>query len=252
MCLIFEKPGLTPGFFYFTIKFILMKTKFGAIVVDGRGKLGGHFFSKNIGGSFMGSKVTPSNPQSRVQFRRRKFFKWLTYYWRELTEVQRKAWNDAVPEFLTTNIFGDVRNPTGFELYFQVNYIRNEFGLTWFSLPPVNKCDFKLNSASVIVQINPNLFRVTFNPAIVYGMGVYVYTTLGLSPGRAFDKNKLHYLRDLANIGQTTYNIQTQYINIMGAMPPLGSKVYTRLQVVDYNHGTRGNFIDNVSICQDV
>jgi len=44
-----------------------MKMKFGAIVVDGRGKIGGHVASKNRGGAYLRTKVTPSNPQTGYQ-----------------------------------------------------------------------------------------------------------------------------------------------------------------------------------------
>ena len=39
-----------------------MKIKFGSEVVDGRGKIGGHVYSKNKGGAYKRTKVTPSNP----------------------------------------------------------------------------------------------------------------------------------------------------------------------------------------------
>lgn len=229
-----------------------MKTKFGAIVVDGRGKLGGHFFSKNLGGSFMGSKVTPVNPQSRVQFRRRKFFYWLSVYWRTLTDAQRLAWNNAAQDINYYNVFGDTFKPTGSNLYMQQNWILNELGLTWTSLPKPPICRFKLNSVSLIVQRNPDVFRVTTSPALVSGMALLVYSTFGHSPGKALDTHELHYVRDLATVGGTVFNIQNQVINVMGSMPPLGSKVFVRVQVVDYGYASRGNFLDTFAICEDV
>jgi hypothetical protein len=44
-----------------------MKVLFGAIVVDGRGKIGGHVMSKNRAGAFMRTKVTPINRKSSFQ-----------------------------------------------------------------------------------------------------------------------------------------------------------------------------------------
>ena len=44
-----------------------MKIKWGALVVDGRGKLGGHVAAQNRGGSYLRTKVTPSNPQTTFQ-----------------------------------------------------------------------------------------------------------------------------------------------------------------------------------------
>jgi len=44
-----------------------MKIKFGAIVVAGSGKIGGHVASKNRGGAYLRTKVTPTNPNSPAQ-----------------------------------------------------------------------------------------------------------------------------------------------------------------------------------------
>ena len=44
-----------------------MKIKFGAIVVDGRNKIGGHVMSKNRAGAYMRTKVSPVNPRSLDQ-----------------------------------------------------------------------------------------------------------------------------------------------------------------------------------------
>jgi len=43
-----------------------MKTLFGAIVVDGRGKLGGHVASKNRHGSYFRTKVSQANQQVSI------------------------------------------------------------------------------------------------------------------------------------------------------------------------------------------
>jgi hypothetical protein len=44
-----------------------MKMKFGAIVTEGRGKIGGHVASKNKSGAYLRTKVTPVNRQSVAQ-----------------------------------------------------------------------------------------------------------------------------------------------------------------------------------------
>lgn len=44
-----------------------MKIKYGAGIVDGSGKLNGWVASKNRGGSYMRTKVTPLNPSTSAQ-----------------------------------------------------------------------------------------------------------------------------------------------------------------------------------------
>ena len=76
-----------------------MKIKFGAIVTDGRGKIGGHVASKNRSGAYMRTKVTPSNPNTASQSQARSILASASQNWRNLTDSQRKAWNNAVSDW---------------------------------------------------------------------------------------------------------------------------------------------------------
>ena len=76
-----------------------MKLKFGAIVTDGRGKIGGHVMSKNRGGAYMRTKVTPSNPRSTAQTTVRSHLTTLSQGWRGLSATAIAAWNSAVSSF---------------------------------------------------------------------------------------------------------------------------------------------------------
>src|SRR4051812_170938 len=86
---------------------LTMKVKFGSLVVDGRGKIGGHVLSKNRGGAYMRTKVTPINPQTADQSTVRGTLTSLSQSWRALTQNQITAWNNAVQNFQSTDIFGD-------------------------------------------------------------------------------------------------------------------------------------------------
>lgn len=107
-----------------------MKIKFGAIVTDGRGKLGGHVFSKNAAGAFMRTKVTPTNPQTIAQTLVRALFASISAGWSALTDAQIAAWNAAVPDWTSTNIFGDLKKPTGKALFQQLNNQAQSAGLS--------------------------------------------------------------------------------------------------------------------------
>src|SRR5689334_14742391 len=97
------------------------KIKLGSIVVDIRGKVGGHVYSKNRGGSYMKNKVTPSNPQTSSQTSIRAVFTSLSQGWRDLTNDERLQRESAVQGFARTDVFGDVKNPTGNTLYIRLN-----------------------------------------------------------------------------------------------------------------------------------
>jgi hypothetical protein len=113
-----------------------MKIKFGAIVVDGRGKLGGHVFSKNLGGAFMRTKVTPANPNTGSQAGVRALFGAISAQWSGLTAAQRSAWNTAVENWQNTNIFGDLKKPSGKALFQRLNNQAQSAGLAGFTAVP--------------------------------------------------------------------------------------------------------------------
>ncbi len=110
-----------------------MIIKFGAIVVDGRGKLGGHVFSKNRSGAYMRTKVTPTNPQTSSQTAVRNLFGSLSQAWSGLTQPIRNGWDGAVTAWQDTNIFGDIRIPTGKNLYLRLNNTAQSVG--WPAIP---------------------------------------------------------------------------------------------------------------------
>lgn len=99
----------------------MSKIKWGAIVVDGRGKLGGHVFTKTRSGATMRTKVTPVNPQSPAQAAARSRLGSQSQAWRGLTEAQRIGWNDLAARTAKTNIFGDQYFPTGKNLFTGLN-----------------------------------------------------------------------------------------------------------------------------------
>jgi hypothetical protein len=91
-----------------------MKIKFSGIgVVDGRGKLNGTVFSRNRSGAIARVKVTPINPNTAAQLL-------LEVFWQAFLKdgaACRKAailqWNNAVSDYQTTDVFGDLRRQQG-------------------------------------------------------------------------------------------------------------------------------------------
>lgn len=99
----------------------MSKIKWGALVVDGRGKLGGHVLSKNRSGAIIRTKVTPVNPQTTAQAAARSRLGSQSQAWRSLSEADRRAWNAAASEFAKTNVFGDQYFPSGKNLFTGIN-----------------------------------------------------------------------------------------------------------------------------------
>ena len=94
-----------------------MKIKFGSIVTDGSGKLGGHVYSKNRGGNYIRTNKVPSNPRTAAQILARSRFGQASSGWKELSEVQRAAWVEFAANNPYTDSLGDQRHLSASSAY---------------------------------------------------------------------------------------------------------------------------------------
>ena len=185
----------------------MAKIKFGMMMTDARGKLGGQVFSKNRAGAYIRTKVTPTNPRSMAQTVVRANFAVFTQGWSALTLALIAAWNSAVSSWSTTDVFGDLKNPTGKNLYVRLNQSATLAGYPSFETVPE-----KLEMVSGIVTevtVGTGLGLITL--ADVYfgnDARVVVFATEPVSNGTSYVKNKL---RQIYSVLADTYNAQDLY-----------------------------------------
>lgn len=158
--------------------------KWGMMVVDGRGKLGGHVLTKSRNGATVRTKVTPVNPQTSYQQANRAIFGQLSSNWTGLTEAQRQAWNEAVQEWQKTNIFGDLKSPAGRDLYISLNRNIIQAGGTEIDVPPTKE-GLQPNAITLVDfdDINDEI-TISLVETLRTDERVLVYLTKPMSPGR--------------------------------------------------------------------
>lgn len=217
-----------------------MKIKFGSIVTDGRGKIGGHVASKNRGGAYLRTKVTPINPQSTAQQTVRNRFTGLTQGWKSLTEDQRTAWNKAVDSFQTTDIFGDLKSPSGAQLYQRLNSNLLNVGESEITSPPSPASVPAFNSLSVVVDTTLATIVATFADAIEEGSKVIISATPGVSAGKSYVKNLYRQIQIASNSDNSPLDITDSYVDKFGSMPEEGQKIYIRFKVISTSTGQAG------------
>lgn len=171
----------------------MAKIKWGMIVTDGRGKLGGQVFSKNRSGAYIRTKVTPSNPRTPDQMAGRGILGSLSASWSGLTDEQRRLWNNAVDEWAKTDIFGDSRKPTGKNLFTGINKEIEQSGGTRILVPPVKVVMPELPELKPTIKLATEDFGlgITSVPA---GFTLQVSATAPMSQGTTFVKDKLRVI----------------------------------------------------------
>lgn len=217
-----------------------MKIKFGAIVVDGRGKVGGHVASKNRGGAYLRTKVTPSNPQTIYQTQVRSAFTNFSQGWKSLTQAQRDAWNEAVDNFTSTDIFGDIKKPSGINLYIKLNGVLQAIGAPTLVNPPLPQEVPAATSVSATASAGGGTLNITFTPDPVPADTVFlVECTAQVSVGRNFLKNEFRTLTGFPPATVSPQDVGADYIARFGNFTE-GLKIGVRITPVNINTGQKG------------
>ena len=219
-----------------------MKTKFGAIIVDGRGKIGGHVASKNRAGSYMRTKVTPVNGRTSFQILSRTRLATLSTSWRGsgLGDAGRLAWNSAVDLWKKTDVFGDLKIPSGFALYQKLNNNLAQVGVAALTAPPMPAAITNWTTFSFIPDNSGTMvltFAVTPVPA---GFAVLLDGTAPCSPGLTNANARFRRIGSLAAAKATGEDIQALYIAKFGSIAPIGNRVFLRATMINIATGQKG------------
>ena len=211
----------------------MAKIKLGAIVVDMRGKSNGHVFSKNRGGAYMRTKVTPSNPQTTSQMSIRGIFASISSAWSSLTEAQRASWNGFVSSYARTDVFGDLRNPTGKNLFQRLNQNLQISGQAQLTVCPEPSVVPFANISGCAGDISATSLAVTtLNDTS--GAVLMIFATPVLSAGTTFVKNRLRLVDVQTGGGEGDYGFWAEYVAKFGA-PTAGANIYVGVRVINAN-----------------
>lgn len=218
----------------------MAKVKYGEMIADLRGKIGGSVHSRNRSGAYMRIKVSPVNPQSTYQSSVRALFTALSQAWRTLTQAQRDSWNSAVSNFTSSNVFGDITTPTGKNLYLGLNRTLQLGAIATISTPPVPSGTFTFSGVSGSASAGGATLAVAWTSgAVPAGMQVIVEATPQLSPGKAFFKNNFRYIQNLPAADATPTSIYTAWNARFGTLTA-GQKIAIRTTPMNQVTGERG------------
>lgn len=208
----------------------MAKVKFGMMMTDARGKLGGQVFSKNRAGSFVRTKVTPSNPNTQAQSQARALFSSISQQWSSLTQQVRDSFDAAVQDWARTDIFGDLRNPTGKNLFQRLNNQAQAAGLA-----PVVTLPAKLEMPDAIVsQIDVSIAGTSIDLVGADSSAttqIVVFATGPLSAGTKSAKNRLRQIFTVAGNAFLDTDLWDAYVAKYGA-PVLGQNIQFGIKYV--------------------
>lgn len=217
-----------------------MKAKFGSIVVAGSGKIGGHVASRNRAGAYFRTKVTPVNPDTSAQATVRARLAARSQAWRSLTAAQRAAWNSVVSDYAATDVFGDLQNPSGFNLYQRLNNNLVNIGESAIASPPVPQNVANFTSFTLAGETGTESLTLTFAPAIQATEKIKVFATAPQSPGKSFVKSEYRQITVLDNSDNSPADLISEYQAIFGSTGTTGQKIFVKLVPVSVASGQEG------------
>lgn len=231
----------------------MAKIKWSGIgIVDGRGKINGTVLSKNRGGSYARVKVTPSNPRSVAQQFVRSNLAFLAQKWRTLTEQERDSWGAQVQNYTRTDIFGDIKTPTGYNLYMRINTaLRDASTQLFFNIPApvVDVAEFTIDNLNA--NADPQAMIINVISDTEENGYLLIDASPMLSPGvnsagTRFKRIKNLEVLDFSGLNQV--DILNDYRSIFGDLVD-GQKVFVRVTVMMSN-GQRGVPVSASTIIQ--
>lgn len=217
-----------------------MKIKWGALVIDGRNKIGGHVASKNRAGAYLRTKVTPVNPNTSYQAEVRHRLSTLATAWGAITAGNRLLWNNAVEAFKKTDVFGDIKNPSGFNLFQRLNNNLLRIGEAQIDVPPLPVA-LPVIETGVLVATNAGVMTLTFtDDPDVAATAVEIDATPALSPGKSFVKSEFRRIGNMPVLVVHVADIAALYIAKFGAIGAVGEQIFVRLKQVSTASGQAG------------
>lgn len=211
----------------------MAKIKWGMIVVDGRGKLGGQVFSKNKSGAIIRTKVTPANPRTAAQQMVRGILGSISAGWSALTAQAIAAWNSASADWARTNEFGDPVTLSGKSLYQALNQNLLLVGGSPVNLPPL-KVDMP-TSVLTAAAVNTTASSITLTGASTQtGFNIVVEATPIVPEGMS---NVTTKYRRIYHAPANTYVAADAYTALVDKFgtPTVGGKMFVRIKYIASN-----------------
>jgi hypothetical protein len=225
-----------------------MKTLFGSIVVAGAGKIGGHVASQNRGGSYLRTKVSPINRRTSYQQNVRQVFTSISQAWRGLTQAQRDAWNAAVTDWARTDMFGNLRNPSGANLFQRLNNNILQVGEALITSPPVVTVPESFPDA--FSEFYPALGELTVNlDTATTTSAVLIFFKKRISAGIKVSFSDYQFL-DYVRNEYDKRDVYAEFVKRIGYIPSVGETLLFAIQSVDIASGAKGPIVYLSGICE--
>lgn len=205
-----------------------MKAKFGIVIVEGHGKLGGNYISQGIHGAKLVTRRNKRKSRSMRQLLRLNQIAYIIKMWRTLTDTQRKSWR-----MLTIN------NTSGFQLF-----LRHNFPLYMIVQPLVLEAPRRFRGypfVTWLVQWIPpaQQFVLFMSMTIPFDYAIMVYASRPLPKSINYLTNDYKYLLRLPDGTTSPRIIKVEYNAVYGGGMSSFKRAIFKLVAIQVSTGYR-------------
>jgi len=222
--------------------------KLGGLAQDVRGSLNGTVFSRNRGGAYVRTKVSPVQPVSEFSARARAAFSAIAVAWSGTLDAgERVLWEAYAAAHPYVNVFGDAITLSGIAMFQAINRMELQLGHALISDPTaiVPTSPITPGASAVVTETDSAIDEITAIVAgnLAVGENLYIFATLPLAP--ALTPQKTDYRLLNIDSGQQPV-ILTDLVALYNARfntpyAPVGHKISFSVRVVDPDTGSQGS-----------
>jgi hypothetical protein len=209
--------------------------KWGALVTDGRGKIGGQVLTRGRSGAVIRNKVTPTNPKTAKQSAVRALLAGFSQGWKNLSQAQRDGWNAAVDAYSKTNVFGDAVSPSGKNLYTALNLNLSKAGYSTIDTAPTPEAVVEAGVSNLVATVTGSVLTFDFANGSA-DQKLYVQASPPVSAGINNISNRISHIATIDQTTPATEDIWSEYVAVYGA-PAAGTKIFIKVQSVREDTG---------------
>lgn len=196
--------------------------KLGNAVQDARGTLNGSVFSRNKGGAYMRTKVSPVQPNTAAQRAVRANFASNSKMWSGiLSAPQRAAWVAYATTYPYSNVFGDASVLTGLAMLMAKNQVLLQTGHAVIQDPPVdNSVDpIPVPTALSASSVTGDIGFATPAEAAAADTWYYIFMTPQLPVGQNPSESRYRFVAALPPAAAAVLiDVTDQWADIFGSL----------------------------------
>lgn len=198
----------------------MAKLRYGAIVLDTRGSIGGVTFSASKQSATARSRVSRRSPDTPPNAAQKNYFGGVPTLWNTtLTDGQRDDWIALAATIDYTDVFGNTYHVSGINLFTQVNARRHMAGLAPLTDAPADGYVAALTSISLSATA-PSTIAITFSPSPTpTAHALYVRASWPMAPGRGTKTDLRRVILASATAISSPLSISAAYLAAYKAMP---------------------------------